>query len=97
MEQAYMLPNVKCQYHACWCADNFRVSAGMVLAPKAGIFCPQHQMRYCDILQTYQHFKWKASNSIHIFPIEVVVILFPTEYKHWRTEYMSNIITTTKP
>ena len=27
----------------------------------------------------------------------VVVILFPTEYKQWRTEYVSNIITTRKP
>ena len=27
----------------------------------------------------------------------VVVILFPTEYKQWRAEYMSNVITTRKP
>ena len=29
--------------------------------------------------------------------VVVVVILFPTEYKQWRREYMSNIITTRKP
>ena len=28
-----------------------------------------------------------------LFPL-VVVILFPTEYKQWRTKYMSNITTT---
>ena len=27
----------------------------------------------------------------------VVAILFPTEYKQWMIEYMSNIITTMKP
>ena len=27
----------------------------------------------------------------------VIVILFSTEYKQWRTEYMSSIITTMKP
>ena len=30
-------------------------------------------------------------------PLLLVVILFPTEYKQWRTEYMSNIITNRKP
>ena len=29
--------------------------------------------------------------------IVVVVILFPTEHKQWRTEYMSNLITIRKP
>ena len=27
----------------------------------------------------------------------VVMILFPADYKQWKTEYMSNIITTRKP
>ena len=31
------------------------------------------------------------------YVVVVVVILFPTEYKQWRAEYMSNIITTRKP
>ena len=30
------------------------------------------------------------------YSLQAVVILFPTEYK-WKTEYMSNIITTRKP
>ena len=29
--------------------------------------------------------------------IVVVVFLFPTEYKQWRTEYISGIVTTMKP
>ena len=29
--------------------------------------------------------------------VVVVVILFPIEYKQWRAEYMSNIITTREP
>ena len=37
----------------------------------------------------------KAFLRLDIFLV-VVVILFPTQYKQWRTEYMSNITTTMK-
>ena len=39
----------------------------------------------------------KLLNKTFKQPVVVVVILFPTEYKQRRTEYMSNIITTSKP
>ena len=39
----------------------------------------------------------KLLNQTFKQPVVVVVILFPTEYKQRRTEYMSNIIATSKP
>ena len=37
------------------------------------------------------------SQRFSVLVMVLVVILFPTEYKQWRTKYMSNIITTRKP
>ena len=40
--------------------------------------------------------KWAQWNHI-LLKIVVAEIVYPTEYKQGRAEYMSNIITTTKP
>ena len=34
--------------------------------------------------------------AVAVAVVVVVVVLFPTEYKHWLTDYMSNIITSKK-
>ena len=43
------------------------------------------------------HWSWSKPKLKRQLLVVVVVILFPTEYKQWKAEYMSNIITTMKP
>ena len=46
------------------------------------------------VLSSFLHFSTKGTYSGISLVVHVVVILFPAEYKQWRTEYMSNITTT---